>query len=86
MSHIRDTEVTTRKPHRCFTCSEVLPPKTKMIYRVGNWEGNFSCFYLCECCEKYIDENAENFEEGFGEGEFAGETDYQQFKKQYYGV
>ena len=64
---LRDTWVTTRKPHKCFGCRDVIPAGTQAWYTAGKWDGDFS-YYLCETCNEWVMDNLDRVED-FGEGD-----------------
>lgn len=65
---LHDKRVTTRKPHKCFGCRDMMPAGTVAWYTAGRWSGEFFAHYLCETCNDWIMENLDRFEE-FGEGD-----------------
>jgi hypothetical protein len=59
----------TRKDHNCFGCCEKIPSGSSAHYYAGVFEGYFSTSYYCIPCKKYVDENPEDWSEGFYYGD-----------------
>jgi len=63
---LQNNKVRTRKEHKCFSCFRKFPPKTKMNYWAGIYEGDFNSVYYCNTCDKIMQKDEENeYPEGF---------------------
>ena len=54
---IHTKEVKTRKPHRCFACSELFPAGTKMLLTTNKNEGDIYNLYTCKECEEFMNKH-----------------------------
>ena len=63
---LKQKAVTTRKPHQCFSCLRVFPPKTTMVYWAGIYEGDFNSVHYCLTCQDIFSYDTEG--DGFMEG------------------
>lgn len=61
--------IKTRKPHRCWGCWHVYPPKTQMLVTVTVDGGDILRSYLCPYCEKQTEQWDSADFESVGEGE-----------------
>ena len=48
------TNVTTRKPHRCEGCRKIIPAGSQMSYTRCLFDGSWSNWYECEDCRRII--------------------------------
>lgn len=67
MTCLQDKIVKTKKEHRCFGCNKKFPPKRKLRYQAGTWEGEFYSAYMCEPCYKELMIN--DYSDGFCGGD-----------------
>lgn len=44
----------TRTPHRCITCGRIIPTGSKSHNYVGEYEGDFQNWHLCDYCHEYV--------------------------------
>lgn len=61
-------EVTSRKQHKCFSCLRIFPPRTKLRYWVGIYDGDFGSVYNCVTCDeimKRCNDDGEGYPQGF---------------------
>ncbi len=65
--------VTTRKEHVCIGCLFRFPPKITLWKRAYVFDGDFHSDYLCAICHKFLNENRNDFYDGFKEGELFSE-------------
>ena len=45
---------TCRKPHKCITCGRIIHPGFHAHNYVGNFEGDFQNWYMCDYCYTYV--------------------------------
>lgn len=81
---LRRDLVKIRKERVCFACREKQPVGSKMFFTVTIEDDKFYKLYMCPCCDSFLQENIDDFEEGIRLGEFRGEEVYNQFRKKYY--
>ncbi|MGE5437503.1 MAG: hypothetical protein ACM3O3_09780 [Syntrophothermus sp.] len=75
MSFWRNKIVKTRKDHKCAFCSSVIPKGFNAEYNCGLYEGDFHSFYICEFCNKFIEEYNCDLSEGFDSRELYEQMD-----------
>ena len=64
MTTLQEKFVVTKKEHQCLFCTRTFPPKTRMHYWCGIYDGDFSSNYTCETCEAltpYIDDHHDGY-------------------------
>lgn len=61
--------VKIRKARKCDGCLEDHPIGSEMIKNVGVFEGDFFSNYICPPCRKFIDENTEDYADGWCKGD-----------------
>lgn len=59
----------TRKDRKCTGCFDKLPTKSEAMYWAGKFQGDFQAFHLCLPCYKYLNENYQDFEDGWTNGD-----------------
>ena len=64
MDELHDRIVTTRKPHLCAWCPEIIEAKTKAASRAYVWEGDFHHDYFHPECRDAM-HRSEDLEDGF---------------------
>jgi len=80
--HLKTTFVKIRKPRRCFACLTKFEKGQKMVNNVTVFDGDFGSEYYCECCWSFILKYIEP-EDGIGEGDFAGQDEYEKFHSEF---
>jgi hypothetical protein len=56
--------VRARKPHRCYECARIIPPREEYERTKGIWEGEWATFKICHLCaalRKYVTDNVPCF-------------------------
>ncbi len=59
----------TTTAHMCHGCEDDIPIGSSAWNEAGLFDGAFFSVYLCEECEKYLNEHAEEFEDGYSQGD-----------------
>lgn len=44
----------SRKEHQCISCGRLTPPGSKVHNYVGEYEGDFQNWHLCDYCYEYV--------------------------------
>jgi hypothetical protein len=71
-----------RKEHKCYCCSKKIEIGEEAHYSVSEAEGDFFYSYYCIICDDFMKYNPfECGDEFIGEGEFAGQERYQDYKE-----
>lgn len=70
---IKDRVVRTRKPHRCWGCTMLLPAGSRVLAVVSAEDGRISTAYWCDTCAEIAQE--QNDGEGFYYGEMQQEAE-----------
>ena len=72
MIPIRHGVVTTRKPHTCWGCREIIPSGTRVFTETSADEGVAQTCYWCSGCDRFLRDNFMRLDldgKGFAEGE-----------------
>jgi hypothetical protein len=53
----------TRKDHHCVCCGIKIPKGTSCTYDAGIFEGDFQSQYICDDCQKWVNDNRDRLDD-----------------------
>ena len=77
MEFISNQKVKTRKPHKCWGCTEDIPVGTTAVVAVSKEDGEITSSYWCDRCDTFMN-NLDSFDrqDGFLFGELLNFNNY----------